>query len=149
MNKNIYLNEKSPIILLGLVRVFLGFIFLWAFLDKLFGLGFATVKEKAWISGGSPTLGYLGNLDGTLSYFFNQLAGLFAVDLFFMAGLFVIGVSLIFGVFNKIGNLTGIFLISLIYLSALPIKNNPFVDEHIIYIFVLALLASKSRVVSF
>src|SRR3989344_4425402 len=133
MNKNIYLNEKSPIILLGLVRVFLGFIFLWAFLDKLFGLGFATVKEKAWISGGSPTLGYLGNLDGTLSYFFNQLAGLFAVDLFFMAGLFVIGVSLIFGVFNKIGNLTGIFLISLIYLSALPIKNNPFVDEHFIY----------------
>src|SRR5690625_3160916 len=46
--------------LLGLVRIFIGFYFLWAFADKLLGLGFSTPKEGAWINGGSPTTGFLG-----------------------------------------------------------------------------------------
>ncbi|PKQ14445.1 MAG: hypothetical protein CVT68_11840, partial [Actinobacteria bacterium HGW-Actinobacteria-8] len=48
---------------LSLTRISLGFVFLWAFLDKLLALGFATGKDgetgvvdylgpKAWISGG-------------------------------------------------------------------------------------------------
>ena len=35
----------------------LGFEFLWAFLDKTFGFGYATPAERAWINGGSPTKG--------------------------------------------------------------------------------------------
>ena len=39
--------------LLAALRLVLGFTFMWAFIDKLFGLGYATPAAKAWISGGS------------------------------------------------------------------------------------------------
>ena len=54
----------------------MGFIFLWAFLDKTFGLGVATPADKAWIAGGSPTTGFLSNaVQGPFATFFNSLAG--------------------------------------------------------------------------
>jgi hypothetical protein len=40
---------------LAILRVLLGVEFLWAFLDKTFGLGYATPAARAWIHGGSPT----------------------------------------------------------------------------------------------
>jgi len=43
----------------ALLRFSLGWIFLWAFVDKLFGLGFATESGKGWIDGGSPIFGFL------------------------------------------------------------------------------------------
>jgi thiosulfate dehydrogenase (quinone) large subunit len=45
--------------LLAAARIAIGWTFLWAFLDKAVGLGFATQRADAWISGGSPTFGYL------------------------------------------------------------------------------------------
>ena len=39
----------------AIARLSLGWIFLWAFLDKLFGLGHETPSARAWIDGGSPT----------------------------------------------------------------------------------------------
>ena len=47
---------------LAVFRVTLGFAFLWAFLDKTFGLGYATPSAKAWINGGSPTKGFLSGV---------------------------------------------------------------------------------------
>src|SRR6266511_711287 len=47
---------------LAVFRVAVGFVFLWAFLDKTFGLGYATPSAKAWINGGSPTKGFLSGL---------------------------------------------------------------------------------------
>src|SRR5690606_6862690 len=44
---------------LAAARIAIGWVFLWAFLDKTFGLGFATAREDAWINGGSPTFGFL------------------------------------------------------------------------------------------
>ena len=43
----------------SLLRIALGVIFLWAFLDKLFGLQFTTKPENAWLLGVSPTYGFL------------------------------------------------------------------------------------------
>ncbi|HST84100.1 MAG TPA: hypothetical protein VLL08_20360, partial [Kineosporiaceae bacterium] len=43
------------------LRIGLGWIFLWAFLDKLFGLGHETESKAAWINGGSPTNGFLSH----------------------------------------------------------------------------------------
>lgn len=43
-------------------RVSLGFVFLWAFLDKTFGLGYATTSAAAWVKGGSPTKGFLSHV---------------------------------------------------------------------------------------
>ena len=48
---------------LAVVRVAIGFVFLWAFIDKTFGLGYATPSAKAWINGGSPTKGFLSGVE--------------------------------------------------------------------------------------
>jgi thiosulfate dehydrogenase (quinone) large subunit len=44
---------------MAVTRIALAWVFLWAFLDKTFGLGFATARADAWINGGSPTFGFL------------------------------------------------------------------------------------------
>ncbi|MGW5055042.1 hypothetical protein [Actinokineospora sp. NPDC004072] len=49
--------------LLAMVRIAMGLVFAWAFLDKSFGLGYATPSANAWINGGSPTKGFLGGID--------------------------------------------------------------------------------------
>ena len=43
--------EKKQEYILGLLRISIGLIFLWAFFDKLFGLGFATSFDKSWLAG--------------------------------------------------------------------------------------------------
>ena len=50
---------RSPMLrkLLAVGRIVIGWTFMWAFLDKVFGLGFATPAERAWTEGGSPTTG--------------------------------------------------------------------------------------------
>ena len=76
----------------------LGFVFLWAFLDKAFGLGYSTAPAKAWISGGSPTSGFLGHVEaGPFRGLFTGLAGSAVVDVLFMLGMLAIGVALILG----------------------------------------------------
>lgn len=47
---------------LAVLRVLMGLTFLWSFLDKTFGLGYATPAANAWADGGSPTTGFLGNV---------------------------------------------------------------------------------------
>jgi hypothetical protein len=53
--------------LLAGIRPALGWVFLWAFLDKASGLGFATPSERACFNGGSPTNGFLGSAKGPFS----------------------------------------------------------------------------------
>ena len=68
------------------LRLSLGWVFFWAFLDKTFGLGFATPPERAWIEGGSPTTGFLKGVEGTFADFFNGMAGQAWADWLFMIG---------------------------------------------------------------
>ena len=42
----------------GLLRFSYGMDISLGFLDKLIGLGFTTLLEKAWLAGGSPTFGF-------------------------------------------------------------------------------------------
>lgn len=124
----------------------MGFIFLWAFVDKLFGLGFATTADKAWINDGSPTLGFLSfATKGPFEVIFKSLSGVALVDWLFMLGLLFIGLTLILNKFIKWGALAGVILMSLMYLATLPPENNPFIDEHIVYILVLTILAQESK----
>src|SRR5687768_15192508 len=70
------------------VRIALGWVFLWAFLDKLFGLGHETAEKAAWINGGSPTNGFLGRAAaGPFKEFYNGIAGAGWADWLFMLGL--------------------------------------------------------------
>lgn len=140
---NIYMNNKN---ILKIIRYSMSFIFLWAFLDKTFGFGFATSADKAWISGGSPTTGFLLNgTYGPFGSFFQSLANSNFVDWIFMLGLLFVGLSLLFKKYLKWGAVTGIILMLLMYLSAFPPKNNPIIDDHIIYILILALLVFESK----
>src|SRR6476620_930587 len=67
------------------LRIATGFVFLWAFLDKTFGLGYSTPDARAWINGGSPTNGFLSHVDyGPFKGFFNAIAGNPIADWLFM-----------------------------------------------------------------
>lgn len=121
----------------GCVRIALGWVFLWAFADKLVGFGFATTPSKAWIYGNSPTSGFLLNgTSGPFEQFFQNLAGSPIVDWLFMLGLLCIGLTIFLGVMVRIGALFGMVLMMLIYLAAFPPQNNPVVDEHIVYVLI-------------
>lgn len=123
-------------------RFVMGFMFLWAFLDKLFGWNFATVPEKSWVMGGSPTTGFLKiAVTGPFSNFFHSLAGSAVVDWLFMLGLLGIGLALILGVGVKIAGWSGALMVLLMWLALLPPKNNPVIDEHIVELVVLIGLA--------
>lgn len=128
-------------IFLALLRISIGWIFLWAFFDKLLGLGFATAVDKSWLAGNSPTEGFLKfGTHGPFKPFFESLAGSPLVDWLFMLGLLGVGTALILGIGKKLSTMSGSLLLLLMWLAAFPPKNNPFVDDHIIYVFVLQLL---------
>jgi thiosulfate dehydrogenase [quinone] large subunit len=123
-------------------RIALGWTFLWAFLDKTFGWGFATPANRAWIEGGSPTTGFLkGTSENALGGFFGGLAGQVWVDWLFMAGLFGIGLALILGAGVKIAAIAGTILLVFMWAAELPLANNPFLDDHLVYSIVLIGLA--------
>lgn len=132
----------------GVARLALGFTFLWAFLDKLIGLGFATCRDKAgtvttmcssaWLKGGSPTNGFLSHgVTGPFEAFYHNLAGNTFIDWLFMMGLLLIGLSLITGIGVRVAATTGSLLLFLMWTATLWPANNPVIDEHIIYIIVL------------
>lgn len=118
---------------------------MWAFFDKLLGLGFATCRnaetmlvvtgcDKAWISGGSPTAGFLKfGTHGPLASFYQSLSGNMLVDLLFMVGLLLIGAALILGIGMRIAAYSGFLLMILMWSAMLPPENHPLVDDHIIY----------------
>jgi len=120
----------------------MGLIFLWAFFDKLLGLGFATTPDSSWLVGGSPTTGFLQfGVHGPFASFYHSLAGIPIVDWLFMLGLLFIGITLTFGIFVKLGSVAGTAMLFLMYLAlGLPPANHPFIDNHFIYILVMILL---------
>jgi len=131
---------------LDLARIGLGFMFLWAFLDKTFGLGFATKPEMSWLNGNSPTSGFLLHATkGPFVDFFHSLAGSGLVDWFFMLGLLGVGISLVFGIAMRLGGFSGMLMVMLMFVAeALPPINNPVLDEHIIYAFLFLFFALQN-----
>ncbi|MGD0056757.1 MAG: hypothetical protein ABSB83_02745 [Methanomassiliicoccales archaeon] len=119
-------------------RIGLGFIILWAFLDKTFGLGFATQASKSWINGASPTVGYLKfGTSGIFAGLFQGLAGNVVVDVLFMLALLLVGIALILGIGMKIATVSGGLLMVLLWMTNVPPASNPILDEHIIYLILL------------
>ena len=127
----------------AITRISLGLIFLWAFLDKAFGLGRATPAENAWIDGGSPTAGFLSNAPtGPFEDVYKDLAVATWADWLFMLGLLAIGVALILGVGMWLAAIAGALLLVLMWTAVLPPENHPFLDDHLIYAMVLIGLAA-------
>lgn len=133
----------------ALTRISLGFTFLWAFFDKLWGLGFATCRgedgsveylcSRAWVEGGSPTTGFLkfGTEGSPFESVFQSMAGNAFWDWLFMIGLLGIGIALTFGIGMMIAGYTGALLMMLMYLAAFQPENNPIVDDHLVYALVI------------
>ena len=128
--------------LLGL-RLAIGFEFLWAFLDKTFGLDYHTASAKAWIHGGSPTTGFLSGVNvGPMQGTFHSLAGVTAVDWLFMLGLLGVGVALILGVALRPAAISGCTMLAMMYVASWPFakmgggqptaSTNPIIDDHIV-----------------
>jgi thiosulfate dehydrogenase [quinone] large subunit len=124
----------------AVARVALGFVFLWAFVDKLIGLDHATPSARAWINGGSPSTGYLSKVEGPFAGLFHSIAGTPA-DWLFMVGLLGIGVALILGIGMRIAAASGALLLVFMWAASLPIATNPFLDDHLVYAVVLVGLA--------
>lgn len=86
----------------------------WAFVDKLFGLGCSTQRANAWINGGSPTKGFLSNVDaGPFASTFRSWAGDVWADWLFMVGLLAIGVAVVLGVGLRLAAVSGRALLAL------------------------------------
>jgi thiosulfate dehydrogenase [quinone] large subunit len=138
---------------LAVTRLSLGWVFLWAFLDKTFALGFATGRDAetdavdrfgdaAWINGGSPTEGFLKfGADGPFQGFYNSIAGAALVDWLFMLGLLGIGLALTLGIATRLACAAGAILYLMMWTVVLPPENNPVLDDHILGAISLVVLA--------
>ncbi|MFJ9566125.1 hypothetical protein ACIRQQ_39600 [Streptomyces fuscichromogenes] len=136
------------------LRLLTGFVFLWAFLDKTFGFGYATPSGKGWIDGGSPTKGFLsGVAAGPMESTFHDWAGQGWADWLFMLGLLGIGLALIAGVGLRITAVAGTLMMAFMWIAEWPpakhlsdgsvsMSTNPFADYHLIYAVVMIALAA-------
>lgn len=141
----------------GLLRIAIGWVFLWAFLDKLLALGFASGRDPetgvadrfgdaAWINGGSPTEGFLSqglHTKAPFTDFYSSFAGQTWVDVIYMASMLFIGAALMLGILTRLAALAGIAWMILFYTaSAISPENNPLIDDHIVYAIALAGIAA-------
>jgi thiosulfate dehydrogenase [quinone] large subunit len=142
------MNSKQAIIWTAL-RISLGWVFLWSFLDSTFGFGFPTPPGQAWINGQSTTYGYLAFATrGPLAAFFQSLAPLPIVHWLHSLGMLGVGLALIFGIGVRLASLAGVLQLMLIYLAQLMPLYNPVIDEHIIYSLILLSFAFAEQPVT-
>lgn len=138
---------------LALLRIGFGLTFVWAFLDKLLALGFATGRgpegqvdrfgDAAWVNGGSPTEGFLTfGSDGPFAGFYRGIAGAVWADTLFMLGLLGIGVALTLGIGMRLAAASGALLYVLMWSVVLPPANNPVLGDHLLGGFTLVVLAA-------
>lgn len=139
---------------LASLRILTGFVFLWAFLDKTFGLGYATASGKGWIDGGSPTKGFLGSVAaGPMESTFHSWAGDTWADWLFMLGLLGIGLAVMAGVALWPAAAAGTAMMALMWIAEWPpakhlsdgspsMSTNPFADYHVIYAVALIAVAA-------
>ncbi|MFE0677227.1 hypothetical protein [Streptomyces sp. NPDC058867] len=139
---------------LASLRLLTGFVFLWAFLDKTFGFGYATPSGNGWIDGGSPTQGFLSHVAvGPMESTFHAWAGDAWADWLFMLGLLGVGVALVAGVGLRLAAVAGSALMALMWIAEWPLakhlsdgtasmSTNPFADYHLVYALVLIALAA-------
>ena len=132
---------------LAVLRLATGFIFLWAFLDKTFGLGFSTPGERAWIHGGTPAQGFLNSpaITGPFKDVFVGIASPL-VDFLFMLGMLAVGVAIMLGIGVRISAAVGSLIMVFMYLAEwvftpLTSSTNPLVDYHIVYALALIVVA--------
>ena len=167
--------DEEPVRTEGLQRVFavlrvvVGWTFLWAFLDKALALGFSTGRaedgtidffsQAGWFFGGSPTAGAVGfALKGPFVEPIQSLTGYTMgpagpqvaawLDWVYMASMLLIGLGLITGVMTRLAAVGGIIWMTIFYVgTAIWPEHNPVVDDHVLTVVVLVglILANAGR----
>jgi thiosulfate dehydrogenase [quinone] large subunit len=135
---------------LAVLRLATGFIFLWAFLDKTFGLGFSTLSKDSWLNGGAPSQGFLKSpaVTGPFKGFFAAIASP-TTDVLFMLAMLAVGLAVMAGIGLRISAIAGSIVLLFMYLAEWPFaanaaSTNPLVDYHIIYALALIVIAVVS-----
>jgi thiosulfate dehydrogenase (quinone) large subunit len=135
-------DRTYPRYLWAVARLGMGWIFLWPFLDKMFGLGHETPSGKAWIHGGNPTDGFLSHSIGPFSGIYQAIAGTDVINVLFMGGLLLIAVGLLLGIAMWPACVAGATLVVLMWSASLPPANDVFMDDHLIFALLLVGLAA-------
>ncbi|WP_297081413.1 hypothetical protein [uncultured Demequina sp.] len=162
--------SRAGWVMLSITRIVIGFYFLWAFIDKAFGLGFSTCRnsaedgsftvdvfcDSAWFNGFPRiTEGYLvfgGNPQSPFNDFYVDLGGQAWTDWPFMIGLLGIGLALMLGIGTRIGAISATLMLLMMYTTQIPLSTNPFLDDHIIMIVAViaaVLLEARYQAVGF
>lgn len=137
--------------LLGLVRILIGWMFIWTFIDRTFGLGRPTPHDQAWTRGGSPIDSFVGSARDSGSR--NPVPGFWRflseqhtwVNIVLMVLIAVIGVLLVLGFVMWFSCVAGAILLVLQWFTAWPIKDNLFLNSALLGAVVLiALLACNA-----
>lgn len=137
---------------LAVTRLATGFVFLWAFLDKTFGLHYSTgapVAEGepslAWIDGGTPSQGFMTYATvGPFQDTFAAMAGP-VTDWLFMLGLLGIGLAAVLGIGLRLAAVAGTVMMLLMWVAEWPLlqgSTNPLVDYHVVYALALIVCAT-------
>jgi thiosulfate dehydrogenase [quinone] large subunit len=158
----------------GLLRLAMGWTFLWAFLDKAFALGFSTGRvlddagqtvridffgDGAWINGASPTAGAVGfalkgpfadAIQTVTGYQMTQTGPQVAgwLDWVYMLSMLLVGLGLILGIGTRLAAIGGIAWLAIFYAgTAIWPEHNPFLDDHVVYAVILVglILANAGR----
>jgi thiosulfate dehydrogenase [quinone] large subunit len=130
---------------LAVLRLATGFIFLWAFLDKTFGLGYSTPSERAWVNGGAPSQGFLNSpaVIGPFADFFHSIASP-VTDVLFMLGMLGVGAAVMLGIGTRVAAGAGSLIMLMMWVAEWPLQagsSNPVVDYHVIYAIALVVFA--------
>jgi len=152
----------------GVLRLAMGWIFLWSFLDRFFGLGFSTCRitarvaedpsqvggidylcDDSFMQGGSAVYNFL-TFNAARSHtgdWFSWMAPADAAtqnvwDLIFMLALLGAGVALLLGVLVRVAAIGAAILLVFIHLAALVWPaGNPFLTYQLVYAIVLVGIA--------
>ena len=115
------------------LRLSLGFVFLWAGYEKI-------VTE---FGGKFATSGFLSHVGGPFAFLFTGMAGSPAVEYLLVWGELAIGISLMAGIFTRVGGISGAAMTLLLYMSTLPAMTAGFTGSYFDF------LMSKNALVSY
>lgn len=107
------------------LRVAMGWIFVWSGFDKLI---------TDWSAGGFLVNATSGPLKDWFVDMGNSSAAINVIDPLVVWGQILIGITLILGLFTRFSLFSAGLMMFMFYIAQLWPANNPFLDDHIIYI---------------
>ena len=111
-------------------RLAVAFVFLWSGSQKLLTDLSGTMATVGFLSGSSVA-------SGPFAAFFASLAGNWTVEVLIVSGEILIGISLLVGLFTRVGSVAGMLMMLVFTVAMWPIADrpidNPLVDIRVIY----------------